>query len=183
MVDLEARIAPYKSAIVKESERWLLWGRPTPFFFFTPAGKLPPENLPSMEARNLAPDGSGEILIPIDYHLVWDRLKENLPEIADDLSSAPSRRYATIVMLEEGPPTLFRLDLNHNPKIIDAVDEQKITSLVDSLREFREALGRDDQNAKPPKSLRQSFEVLLTRLLQRPATEAEVERVLETLSA
>src|SRR4051794_16618107 len=115
MKNLETRIAAYKSAIIKESERWLLWGRPTPFFLFSPSGQLPPKHLQLVEARNLAPDDSGETLIPLDYHLVWEGLQDKLPELAEDLRSAPSRRYATVVMLEGAAPTFVRLDLKHNP--------------------------------------------------------------------
>lgn len=182
MSHLETRMAYYKSAIVKESERWLLLGRPIPYFIFTPAGPPPHKYQPLRHVRDLAPDGSGERLIPHDYYDGWEALKKSFPEATEDLQIASSRRYATIVMFEGATPTFMRLDLGHNREIVEAVEEQKMRSLLDSLNDFRRAITSDDGNRHSLAPLRESIEVLLTGLFQRPAAEAEVERVLGMIS-
>lgn len=171
----------YKSAIVKESERWLLLGRPIPLFVFTPAGPPPHKYRPLGNVRDLAPDGSGEKLIPLDYYESWEDIKNRFPEGGEGFPRTSSQRYATIVMFEGAAPTLMRLDLGHNRTAIEAVEEQKMQSLQDFLREFHLATTHHDHNHSPT-PLEQSIEALLARLLQRPAAEAEIERVLEMIS-
>lgn len=182
MNHLETRMAYYKSAIVKESERWLLLGRPIPLFVFTLAGPPPHKYQPSSNIRDLAPDGSGEKLIPVDYYDGWDKLKERFPKATEDLPSAPYGRYATVVMFEGATPTFMRLDLGHNRRAVEAVEEQKVRFLMDLLQEFRLEITSHDRNQHSLSPLRESIEALLAVLLQRPAAKREVELILAILA-
>lgn len=179
--DNQSRVASYKKSIINEAERWLLWGRPIPVFFLASSGQQMPSN-PLVKNRNLASPDSGDQLIPIDYRLVQQGIKDRFPELAKAIEDAPSRRYAILAVIESDSTEIVRIDLGHNSQIIDAVDREKLKTLLEALTEYRDFVRKPNSKAQGLSSFREVFKALLADLLQRPPSADEIEQLLSTLA-
>ena len=170
----------YKSAIIKEAERWLLWGRPIPVFFVVAADQeLPAISL--IESRNLAAPDASEKVVPLDYRLVSKDIRKRFPELAEDFRTAPSRRYAIAIVQGKASAEFARIDLGHNETLIDAVDREKLKTMTEALVKVRQSTAHEKHESDRRNSLQQSIELLLIDLLQRPPSNDEIERVLGSL--
>ena len=185
MPKLDAVLKPYQDVIIQESNDWIMSGRPIPLFMLCESEKDAEKRFGEQTKQNIAPPDSAAALFAFDLVMATHKLGRELDEVYDKFREGPSKRFASVLIEMGGESNLMRIDIPRaNTELDEEIDAQKVGDLHGLLDSYLLAsISKGKQRKMLAESFRTDAENFLTRLLQRPPTQTEVEEVMVDLKA